>query len=51
MLEARVDRIFCPHGLGHHLGLDVHDVSATGAPPMGSLQITLPSDHAASDQL
>jgi Xaa-Pro dipeptidase len=33
MLTARVDRIFCPHGLGHHLGLDVHDTSDTGAVP------------------
>jgi hypothetical protein len=30
MLAAGVDRVFCPHGLGHHLGLDVHDTSETG---------------------
>lgn len=33
MLAARVDRVFCPHGLGHHLGLDVHDVSEHGPVP------------------
>ncbi|KAI8473827.1 MAG: peptidase M24, structural domain-containing protein [Monoraphidium minutum] len=33
MLQARVDRVFCPHGLGHHLGLDVHDASEDGPVP------------------
>jgi Xaa-Pro dipeptidase len=28
LTEAGVDRVFMPHGLGHFLGLDVHDVSA-----------------------
>lgn len=26
MLEARLGAVFMPHGLGHFLGLDVHDV-------------------------
>jgi Xaa-Pro dipeptidase len=28
LTEAGIDRVFMPHGLGHFLGLDVHDVSA-----------------------
>lgn len=33
LLEAKVDRVFCPHGLSHFLGLDVHDVSEDGPVP------------------
>jgi Xaa-Pro dipeptidase len=33
LLEAGVDRLFMPHGLGHFLGLDVHDVSDVGPIP------------------
>lgn len=32
-LAAKVDRLFMPHGLGHFLGLDVHDVSDVGPVP------------------
>jgi Xaa-Pro aminopeptidase len=32
-LEAGVDKLFMPHGLGHFLGLDVHDVSDVGPIP------------------
>lgn len=40
MLEAKVDRVFMPHGLGHFLGLDVHDVSDVGPVP-----VKLQADH------
>lgn len=33
LLDAGVDKLFMPHGLGHHLGLDVHDVSDVGPVP------------------
>jgi Xaa-Pro dipeptidase len=33
LLEAGVDMLFMPHGLGHFLGLDVHDVSDVGPIP------------------
>ena len=28
LLRSGISRAFFPHGLGHHMGLDVHDVSA-----------------------
>ena len=33
LLGKKLDRVFMPHGISHHLGLDVHDVSADGAVP------------------
>ena len=33
LLENSIHKIFMPHGLGHFLGMDVHDVSPTGPVP------------------
>jgi Xaa-Pro aminopeptidase len=34
LMKAKVDRVFMPHGLGHHLGLDVHDMADEGPVPV-----------------
>jgi hypothetical protein len=34
LMKAKVDRVFMPHGLGHHLGLDVHDMAEEGPVPV-----------------
>ena len=33
LLENSIDKLFMPHGLGHFLGMDVHDVSPSGPVP------------------
>ena len=36
MVAERVSRVFLPHGLGHHLGLQVHDTGGKMAGPEGT---------------
>jgi Xaa-Pro dipeptidase len=44
MLQEGVTAAFFPHGLGHHLGLQVHDVGGKLAAPDGAL-LAQPDDH------
>ncbi|MGB5622937.1 MAG: Xaa-Pro dipeptidase [Gammaproteobacteria bacterium] len=44
MVESGVTSAFFPHGLGHHLGLQVHDRGGKLADPAGAL-IPQPADH------
>jgi len=36
-LEKGITRVFLPHGLGHHLGIQVHDVGGRQANPKGDI--------------
>lgn len=43
-LEGRLTRVFFPHGVGHHLGLQVHDVGGHQTTPEGGTTPP-PDDH------
>jgi Xaa-Pro dipeptidase len=44
MIEDKVTHCFYPHGLGHYLGLQVHDVGGTLANPWGD-ELERPKDY------
>jgi Xaa-Pro dipeptidase len=44
IVEKKISKIFFPHGLGHFLGLQVHDVGGYLQNPLGT-QVTPPEDH------
>ncbi len=43
-LDAGITRTFLPHGVGHHLGIQVHDVGGHMAGPEGGT-VSPPEDH------
>ncbi|MCH8538725.1 MAG: Xaa-Pro dipeptidase, partial [Alkalimonas sp.] len=44
MVEQRITQAFFPHGLGHHLGLQVHDVGGFMADERG-IHVSPPEEH------
>ena len=44
IVERKISNVFFPHGLGHFLGLQVHDVGGFLKNPQGT-QVSAPEDH------
>lgn len=44
-VESGLSAVFFPHGIGHLLGLQVHDVAGTAADDSGRSEIPRPSGH------
>ncbi len=44
-VAERVTSVFFPHGIGHLLGLQVHDVAGLAADPSGAREIPRPEGH------
>lgn len=44
-VSERVTSVFFPHGIGHLLGLQVHDVAGLAADPSGTREIPRPDGH------
>jgi Xaa-Pro dipeptidase len=44
-VAERVTSVFFPHGIGHLLGLQVHDVAGLAADPSGTREAPRPEGH------
>jgi Xaa-Pro dipeptidase len=44
-VAERVTSVFFPHGIGHLLGLQVHDVAGLAADPTGTRELPRPNGH------